>query len=101
MLKKNFLLIFGLLGLVSLMAESGPKKSNLLTMLGLDSDSACCDVTVCCQGADTSCCDLSTCCTSPSNCCAPATSCCTSDATDQSNTTATDGKVSHCSTQCK
>ena len=101
MLKKNLLLIFGLLGLVSLMAESGPKKSNLLSMLGVNEDSACCDVTICCQGADTSCCDLSTCCTTPSNCCEPVTSCCTSDATDQSNTAATDGKVNHCSTQCK
>ncbi|HMU03704.1 MAG TPA: hypothetical protein PJ990_08780 [Saprospiraceae bacterium] len=101
MLKKNLFLIFGLLGLVSLMAESGPKKSNLLSMLGLNEDSACCDVTVCCQGADTSCCDLSTCCTTSSNCCAPATSCCTSDATDQTNTATNEGKVSHCSTQCK
>jgi hypothetical protein len=101
MLKKNLLLIFGLLGLVSLMAETGPKKSNLLSMLGLDSDPACCDVSVCCQGSDANCCDLSTCCTMSSNCCAPATSCCTSDAADQSTHATNESKAIHCSTQCK
>lgn len=100
-MKKHLLLIFGLLGLVSLMAETGPKKSNLLSMLGLDSDPACCDVSVCCQGSDANCCDLSTCCTMSSNCCAPATSCCTSDAADQTNTVNTEKKVSHSTTQDK
>lgn len=86
-MKKHLLLIFGLLGLVTLMAESGPKKSSLLSVLGLDGDAACCDVTACCQGSDASCCDLSTCCTTTSNCCAAVTNCCTTAATDQTTTT--------------
>lgn len=86
-MKKHLLLIFGLLGLVTLMAESGPKKSSLLSVLGLDGDAACCDVTACCQGNEASCCDLSTCCTTTSNCCAAVTNCCTTDATDQTTTT--------------
>lgn len=86
-MKKHLLLIFGLLGLVTLMAESGPKKSSLLSVLGLDSNAACCDVTACCQGSEASCCDLSTCCTTTSNCCAAVTNCCTANATDQTTTT--------------
>jgi hypothetical protein len=86
-MKKHLLLIFGLLGLVTLMAESGPKKSSLLSVLGLDCDATCCDVTACCQVGDASCCDLSTCCTTTSNCCSAVANCCTMDATDQTNTT--------------
>lgn len=86
-MKKHLLLIFGLLGLVTLMAESGPTKSSLLSVLGLDGDDACCDVAACCQGSDASCCDLSTCCTTTSNCCAAVTNCCTTAATDQTTTT--------------
>lgn len=87
MLKKNLLMIFGLLGLVSLMAESGPKKNNLLSMLGLNEDPACCDVSVCCLSSDADCCDMSTCCTTTSNCCAPASNCCNIDAINQTTTT--------------
>jgi hypothetical protein len=99
-MKKNLLLIFGLLGLVSLMAESGPKKSNLISMLGLDGDAACCDVTVCCQASDASCCDISNCCTTDSNCCTCPTDCCTSDAKTQTTST-TDGTANQFNVSCK
>lgn len=99
-MKKNLLLIFGLLGLVSLMAESVPKRNNVLSMLGLVDAPACCDVSVCCTEGSPDCCDLSTCCTTTSTCCAPASSCCASDPTDQSTTSTTENKVSQCVVQC-
>lgn len=82
--KKNLFLIFGLLGLVSLMAESGPKRSSILSKLGLDKDQACCDMSDCCADDDincctvSNCCDVSNCCT-VSNCCATVSSCCASE----------------------
>lgn len=75
MLKKNLLLIFGLLGFVSLMAEGGPKKTNLLSKLGLGSNPTCCDPSECCPDLEANCCNLSTCSTPVGNCCAPV-SCC-------------------------
>jgi len=101
MLKKNLLLIFGLLGLVSLMAENGPKRSNVFSMLGLHEDPACCDVSACCPGSDADCCDMSTCCTTASNCCATVSNCCASDATDQTSTSTTESRVNQCNVQCK
>ena len=77
--KKNLFLIFGLLGLVSLMAESGPKRSSILSKLGLDKDQACCDMSDCCVDDDINCCTVSNCCMTVSNCCARASSCCASE----------------------
>lgn len=129
MLKKNLLLIFGLLSLVSLMAETNPKRNGLLSMLGVDNDSACCDNPNCCtqskvdccnlpiccdegsagccdtaDGSTTSegdCCDTRTCCTTQSSCCSSETSCCASNSADQSNTTITERKESCCAVQNK
>jgi len=69
-MKKGLLLIFGVLGLVSLMAESGPKRSSILSKLGLADEPMCCDISVCCTDNSSSCCDITTCCTIPVGCCA-------------------------------
>jgi hypothetical protein len=86
--KKNLLLIFGLLGLVSLMAESGPKRSSILSKLGLDKNQSCCDISDCCADSDINCCDVSNCCVTVSNCCATTSSCCVSE-----NTTEQESKI--------
>jgi len=93
-MKKNLLLIFGLLGLVSLMAEGGPKRGNLLSMLGMEDEPTCCDMTTCCVGTDTNCCDLNTCCSTSSVCCSPTT-------TSQDASAITGDKVNNCMVQCK
>ncbi|MBK9257881.1 MAG: hypothetical protein IPM42_20695 [Saprospiraceae bacterium] len=72
-MKKSLLLIFGVLGLVSLMAESGPKRSSILSKLGLADEPMCCDISVCCADSSPSCCDISTCCAIPVGCCSAPT----------------------------
>lgn len=91
--KKNLLLIFGLLGLVSLMAESGPKRSSILSRLGLDNDPTCCDMTTCCPDNGTNCCNMGSCCMNVSNCCAPASSCCSSENTEQESNAVAESNV--------
>jgi hypothetical protein len=92
--KKNLLLIFGLLGLVSLMAESGPKRSSILSKLGLDKHQACCDMSDCCVDDDINCCNVSNCCMTVSNCCATASSCCTSENIEQESKIVEESEVS-------
>lgn len=99
-MKKNLLLIFGLLGLVSLMAESSPKKSHWLSLLGMDNDAACCKASVCCKDGDNSCCDISNCCTNPGDCCIPASICCSS-ADDNISTPTNNNQAKQCVVQCK
>ena len=93
-MKKSLLLIFGVLGLVSLMAEGGPKRSSIMSMLGMEDEPICCDKTICCVDNDTSCCDLSSCCATASGCCAPTTSTVEANATSENT-------VNQCVVQCK
>ena len=68
-MKKSLLMIFAVLGLVSLMAEGGPKRSSIMSLLGIEDDPTCCDVPMCCADNKSSCCDITSCCSVPVGCC--------------------------------
>lgn len=68
-MKKKLVLGIGLLGLVSLMAESGPKRTRLLSLLEKISDPSYCDTTICCTDCDPGCCEMTSCCTTSVSCC--------------------------------
>ena len=51
------------------MTESGPKKTNLLSKLVLDSNPTCCDPSVCCPELEANCCGICTNFTRARTCC--------------------------------
>ncbi|MBP6238545.1 MAG: hypothetical protein KA536_20510 [Saprospiraceae bacterium] len=83
------------------MTESGPKKTNLLSKLVLDSNPTFCDPSVCCPELEANCCGICTNFTRACTCCPVSNSFRTSSGTDQKTTSTAETKVNPVSCRAK